>query len=135
MIPDSTNYLVNNLAGQIPNADADIRLLHDELLSAAAGEDPFMKVLQQRLEGTLEGATTSDVKVEADPNRQYAMKYLDLIDANDSNLLVCAQGAYDIYLPYPAGTDQNTEFALYRFDDLNRTYTQADSGEGALRQY
>ncbi|MFQ9410012.1 MAG: hypothetical protein ACLR1T_01720 [Evtepia gabavorous] len=91
-----------------------------------------MKVLQQRLEGTLEGATTSDVKVEADPNRQYAMKYLDLIDANDSNLLVCAQGAYDIYLPYPAGTDQNTEFALYRFDDLNRTYTQADSGEGAL---
>ena len=132
VIPDSTNYLVNNLAGQIPNADADIRLLHDELLSAAAGEDPFMKVLQQRLEGTLEGATTSDVKVEADPNRQYAMKYLDLIDANDSNLLVCAQGAYDIYLPYPAGTDQNTEFALYRFDDLNRTYTQADSGEGAL---
>ena len=45
-----------------------------------------MKVLQQRLEGTLEGAATSDVKVEADPNRQYAMKYLDLIDANDSNL-------------------------------------------------
>ena len=41
------SYLVNNLAGQIPNADADIRLLHDELLSAAAGEDPFMKVLQQ----------------------------------------------------------------------------------------
>ena len=57
------------------------------------------------------------------------MKYLDLIDANDSNLLVCARGRSDIYLPYPAGTDQNTEFALYRFDDLNRTYTQADSGE------
>ncbi len=49
------------------------------------------------------------------------MKYLDLIDANDSNLLVCAQSEYSIYLPYPAGTDQNTEFALYRFDSLNRT--------------
>ena len=132
VMPKGMAYLVNNLEGQKPIDSADIRLLHDELLSAAAGEDPFMKVLQQRLEGTLEGATTSDVKVEADPNRQYAMKYLDLIDANDSNLLVCAQGAYDIYLPYPAGTDQNTEFALYRFDDLNRTYTQADSGEGAL---
>ena len=36
MIPDSTNYLVINLAGQIPNADAYIRLRHDELLSAAA---------------------------------------------------------------------------------------------------
>lgn len=58
-----------------------------------------MKVLQQRLEGTLEGATTSDVKVEADPNRQYAMKYLDLIDANDSNLLVCAQGRMTFICP------------------------------------
>ena len=132
VIPESTGYLVNNIAGQQLNPGADIRLLHDELLSAGNGEDTFMKALQQRLEGTLEGAAESDIKVEADPNRQYAMKYLDLIDANDSNLLVCAQSEYSIYLPYPAGTDQNTEFALYRFDSLNRTYTEADSGDSAM---
>ena len=71
-------YLVNDVAGQRLNPGADIRLLHDELLSAGNGEDTFMKALQQRLEGTLEGAAESDIKVEADPNRQYAMKYLDI---------------------------------------------------------
>ena len=55
VIPESTGYLVNNIAGQQLNPGADIRLLHDELLSAGNGEDTFMKALQQRLEGTLEG--------------------------------------------------------------------------------
>lgn len=125
-------YLVNNVEGQGLSENPDVRLLHDELLTNSGNSDPFMEILQQRLEGTLEGADPSDVKVEANANRQYAMKYLDLIDANDSNLLICAQEEYDIYLPYPEGTDKNTKFDLYRFNDLNRTYTDADSGENVM---
>lgn len=115
-------YLVNNIEGQKLNPNPDVRLLHDELLTEP-GQDSYTDALIDRLEQ--EGVTK-------DSTRKYAMKYLDLIDANDSNLLVCAQSGYQIYIPYPAGTDQSTKFALYHFSGLNRTYTAQDYGENVF---
>lgn len=122
VMPENMTYLVNNLKGQELNPNPDVRLLHDELLTVP-GQDTYTDALIQRLEK--EGVTQ-------DSNRKYAMKYLDLIDANDSNLLVCAQDAYKIYIPYPDGTDQNTVFDLYHFSGLNRTYTAQDYGENVF---
>ena len=122
VIGADVQYLVNNIAGQTLNPDPNIRLLQDELLSAPGG-DVYADAMIARLEK--EGVTSEG-------GRQYAMKYLDLIDANDSNLLVCAQAPYQIYIPYPAGTDQNTEFALFYFGGLNRTYTEQDYGQNVF---
>ena len=122
VMPEGMTYLVNNLEGQALNPNPDVRLLHDELLTEP-GQDTYTNALIERLER--EG-------VIQDSARRYAMKYLDLIDANDSNLLVCAQSEYQIYVPYPAGTDQSTEFALYHFGGLNRTYTEQDYGENVF---
>ena len=60
------------------------------------------------------------------------MKYLDLIDAHDSNLIVTPNlkygQSYDLYIPYPTGTDENYEFQMFCFDGLDRTYTEKDYG-------
>ena len=122
VMPEDMTYLVNNIEGQGLNPEPDVRLLHDELLSVP-GQDTCTDALIARLEK--EGVTQ-------DSTRRYAMKYLDLIDANDSNLLVCAQSEYQIYVPYPAGTDESTEFTLYHFGGLNRTYTEQDYGENVF---
>lgn len=131
VMPADMTYLVNNINGQTPSQNMDIRLLHDELLSNPDNqdEDTYVQMLIDRLENPSEDEATP--LVEKNANRRYAMKYLDLIDANDSNILVTAQGDYDIYIPYPAGTDQNTEFQLFRFNNLTRTYAdEVDYGDG-----
>lgn len=126
VIGAEVQYLVNNIAGQLLNPAPDIRLLQDEVLSAesAEDEDQYVLAMWQRL--------LKEYPQLNDAPRKYSMKYLDLIDANDSNLLVCAQAPYPIYIPYPAGTDQNTEFALYHFGGLNRTYTAQDYGQNVF---
>ena len=126
VIGADVQYLVNNIAGQLLNPDPDIRLLQDEVLSveSAEDEDQYVLAMWQRL--------LKEYPQLNDAPRKYSMKYLDLIDANDSNLLVCAQAPYQIYIPYPAGTDQNTEFALFYFGGLNRTYTEQDYGQNVF---
>ena len=129
VMPDNVNYLVNGITGQVPNPGADIRLLQDEVLSAGGDdEDQYVRMMRERLEVVQPGLA---VKPGETP-RQYAMKYLDLIDAHDSNLIVTPNlkygQSYDLYIPYPTGTDENYEFQMFCFDDLDRTYTEKDYG-------
>lgn len=130
VMPDNVNYLVNGITGQVPNPGADIRLLQDEVLSAGGDdEDQYVRMMRERLEKK----DPSLVVPSGGTPRQYAMKYLDLIDAHDSNLIITPNlkygQSYDLYLPYPTGTDKNYEFQLFCFEDLDRTYTEKDYGE------
>lgn len=133
VMPDGVTYLVNGITGQAPNPGADIRLLQDEVLSAeGADEDQYVRMMRQRLEVVHPDLT---VKPGETP-RQYAMKYLDFLDANDSNLIITPKlgwnQTYDLYIPYPSGTNQEDyEFQLFRFEGLDRTYTAKDYGVNA----
>lgn len=130
VMPDDVTYLVNGITGQVPNPGADIRLLQDEVLSAeGTDEDQYVRMMRQCLEKAHPDLAVSP----GETPRQYAMKYLDLIDAHDSNLIITPNlkygQSYDIYIPYPSGTDKNYEFQLFCFEDLDRTYTEKDYGE------
>lgn len=130
VMPDDVTYLVNGITGLVPNPGADIRLLQDEVLSAeGADEDQYVRMMRQCLEKAHPDLAVSP----GGTPRQYAMKYLDLIDAHDSNLIITPNlkygQSYDIYIPYPSGTDENYEFQLFCFEDLDRTYTEKDYGE------
>ena len=52
----------------------------------------------------------------------YNFHYLDLVDAYNGNAWVSASNGTTVYLPYPKGTDQNTNFTLVHFKDLHREY-------------
>lgn len=51
---------------------------------------------------------------------QYEAKYIDLVDANNGNAWLKADGPVTVYWPYPEGTDAGTKFYLVHFKDLNR---------------
>lgn len=48
------------------------------------------------------------------------LKYYDLIDNNNGNAWVQSVNGTYVYIPYPEGTDQNTEFELRHFKGLHR---------------
>ena len=133
VMPTGITYWVNGIEDQVPNPGADIRLLQDEVLSAeGADEDQYVRMLRQRLETFQSSLVTKP----GDTPRQYAMKYLDLIDTHDSNLIITPNlnygQSYDLYIPYPSGTNQEDyEFQLFRFEGLDRTYTAKDYGVNA----
>ncbi len=128
VVPEDTTFLVNDLDDQLPNEGADIRLLYDEILPAAGSGANRTVLLKSRLE-TLYPALAEQ------ENRRYEMKYLDLIDAADSNLWISSTKGGVVYLPYPAGTDESTRFELYHFMGLHRDndqYIDNESVEAAI---
>lgn len=103
-----TTYTLNNTGVQLP-ADAKPSLLFDNII-ASDGVDritPLKIAADEKLGGASE-------------DRQYEIKYLDLVDANNGNAWIKASNGVDIYWGYPEGTDQNTEFTLLHFTDLHR---------------
>lgn len=130
VVDDGVQWLVNGISKQYPNEGADIRLLQDEVLSNEQDEDAYVQMMIKRVEREM-----SDKGLELDGPRQYAMKYLDFFDAHDSNVIVEPKlehgKTYDLYIPYPSGTGQDTKFYLFDFLDLDRTYTAEDYGENA----
>lgn len=71
-------------------------------------------------------------------NPWFQAKYLDLVDANNGNTWLTSNEATTVYWPYPAGTDENTEFHLVHFEGLNREISNgeiADQIAGANAEY
>ena len=104
-----TTYTLNATDVQLPD-DAVPSLLFDDII-----ED----------EGST--ARTDALKAKADKtigseseNRQYQIKYLDLVDANNGNAWITSSNGIDIYWAYPAGTSSSTEFTLLHFKGLHR---------------
>lgn len=95
----------------------DTALLFDDLLYFnVVDEETGNIVLQDRAEETLKKLGR---EME---NRQYEMKYLDLVQDQDGNLWLSSSKGSDIYWPYPEGTDENTRFDLFHYRGLHREY-------------
>lgn len=103
-----TTYTLNDTGVELPE-DARPALLFDDII-VSDGVDRT-SALRDRVDSELGGAST---------NRQYEMKYLDLVDTNNSNAWITSSEGVDIYWAYPEGTDQSTDFALLHFRDLHR---------------
>ena len=105
-----TTYYINNSDVKV-SEDAGVMLLFDDIIEQKSASVSNTQLLINRADSELGGASAT---------RRYEAKYLDLVDTNNGNAWVAADGAVTVYWPLPAGTGWNTNFTLLRFDDLNR---------------
>lgn len=94
---------------------ANIALLHDNILTDGKDEDSYKQMLTDRAMELLPASASV-----SDYNFDYV--YLDLINTNDGNVWVSSSKGSTVYLPYPEGTDQNTDFMLIHYKGLHREY-------------
>ena len=112
----NTTYLTNDKEDiAVMNEDA-VGLLVDELLSDDDGFDRE-KAMLEKLNGFLD---EKDKQTVSEGN--YDFMYLDLVNTKDGNAWVSSTNGTDIYLPYPEGTDKNTQFNVVHFPGLHREY-------------
>lgn len=104
-----TTYTLNNTGVQLPD-DAVPSLLFDDIIENV-GSTARTDALKDKAD---------DVIGNESENRQYEIKYLDLVDANNGNAWITSSKGIDIYWAYPAGTSSSTEFTLLHFEGLHR---------------
>lgn len=104
-----TTYTLNNTDVQLP-ADAVPSLLFDDIIENEGSTDRT---------DALKAKADKKIGSESE-NRQYEIKYLDLVDANNGNAWITSRNGIDIYWAYPAGTSSSTEFTLLHFKGLHR---------------
>ena len=108
--PTGTTYTLNNTDVQLP-ADSKPSLLFDDIIQSDGQGEERIAELKKAVDTEL-GGTSAD--------RQYEIKYLDLVDANNGNAWIKASNDVTIYWGYPEGMDQSTDFKLLHFEDLHR---------------
>lgn len=111
-LPADTDMLTNDIDGWEVEDKDRIVLLNDEILS-------------QDRKNLLKTAadTLAQDKGWYDPdedNRKYDFRYLDLMNPDHANAWVTSTKGATIFWGYPSGTNQNTEFTLVSFKNLNR---------------
>ena len=103
------------------NAPYQIALLFDDLLPRTGGTS------QDYADQLLAHAAEKNHDVAG---KESEVKYLDLVDVNNSNAWVSSSKGSDVFWPYPSGTGEDTEFTLLHFKGLHREYGM--DGEGNL---
>ena len=118
-----TTYTINGSNVQVAD-ESGVALLYDSIIDAS-GEDRT-----GLLEDKAESAMAALNKEPANGNRfAYSFQYLDLVDTNNGNAWVKASKDVTIYWPYPAGTNQDTEFTLLHFEGLHREMDTTEIGD------
>lgn len=107
-----TTYTLNDTGVRLPT-DSLPSLLFDDIIDTDADRT---SALEDRIDSYLGGA---------DADREYQIKYLDLVDANNGNAWITSSAGTDIYWGYPTGTDRNTNFTLLHFTGLHRDGTNS----------
>ena len=112
----NTTYLTNDKEDIAVMNEDEVGLLVDELLS---DDDDFNReeAMLEKLNGFLD---EKDMQKVSEGN--YDFMYLDLVNTVDGNAWVSSTKGTDIYLPYPEGTDKNTQFNVVHFPGLHREY-------------
>ena len=103
------------------NAPYQIALLFDDLLPRTGGAS------QDYADQLLAHAAEQNHDVAG---KESEVKYLDLVDVNNSNAWVSSSEGSDVFWSYPSGTGEDTEFTLLHFKGLHREYGM--DGEGNL---
>ncbi len=111
-LPADTEMLTNDIAGWKVEDKDRIVLLNDEILSQ--DRKNLLKTKADTLAKD-EGWYDPD-----EDNRKYDFRYLDLMNPDHANAWVTSTKGATIFWGYPSGTNQNTEFTLVSFKNLNR---------------
>ena len=119
----SSTYYVNNDAERKITDTSGISLLDDSLLLEEG--DNRQELMEERAEKELGTPASGN-------GYKYEFHYLDLVDAHNGNAWVAASYGSVVYLPYPDGTDANTDFKLVHYTDLHREY--GISGQAAVEE-
>ena len=107
--PAGTTYTLNDTEVALPtDGTAKPSLLFDDIIDADVDRTGELK---KKVDTYLGGA---------DADREYQIKYLDLVDANNGNAWITSSKGTDIYWGYPEGTDSSTSFKLLHFVGLHR---------------
>ena len=104
--PADTKYTLNNTSVEVD--PEGVGLLFDSIIDTDADRT-----------GALIDAIESEYNINI-TNGNYQAQYLDLVDANNGNAWVKADGDVTVYWGYPKGTNSSTSFTLYHFTDLHR---------------
>lgn len=113
----TTTYTLNDTGVALPAGSAP-SLLFDSIIDEIPGDATTTRtaLLQAAVDTKLGGAVDG---------RQYDIKYLDLVDANNGNAWITSSAGVDVYWGYPDGTDKDTEFKLIHFPGLHRDGTES----------
>lgn len=106
---NGTTYTLNNTDVVVDEADSAPSLLFDGIIDDNVANRTEM--LEDKVDEALGGA---------DADREYEIKYIDLVDANNGNAWIASREGTDIYWGYPEGTDENTDFQILHFKGLHR---------------
>ena len=120
---EGTNTFTTNGDDLRPITDTEgIALLDDDILSGDDFEDGVSResLLTERGKREL---TERGIVTGADAEKLvYDFHYLDLVDTNNGNAWVASEKGTDVYMPYPEGTDMNTDIHILHYKDLHREY-------------
>lgn len=107
---------------------AGIQLLDDSLLLEDEN-DNRQELMENKAKEFLEMEDELGTLVHFD------FHYLDLVDAYNGNAWVSASNGTTVYLPYPEGTNKDTDFKLVHYKDLHREYgiTGQENVEEAIK--
>lgn len=111
-LPANTDMLTNDIAGWKVEDKDSIVLLNDEILS-----QDRKNLLKTTADTLAQGKGWYDPDED---NRKYDFRYLDLMNPDHANAWVTSTKGATIFWGYPSGTNQNTEFTLVSFKNLNR---------------
>ena len=130
---ESAKFFINGSQVDVTD-DAAPSLLFDDVVSDnnTDGAADYDQQLANRAADVIRSQGSTLV------NPWFQAKYLDLVDANNGNTWLTSNEATTVYWPYPAGTDENTEFHLVHFEGLNREISNgeiADQIAGANAEY
>lgn len=118
--PSGTTYYINDSKIDVTSSAAP-SLLFDDVVT-----DENTPGAQDYSDQLLEHALTQIGTTMQQP--LYQAKYLDLVDANNGNVWLTASNPVKIYWPYPAGTNQNTQFYLVHFEGMDRKMGTGEIG-------
>ncbi|MEE0207396.1 MAG: S-layer homology domain-containing protein, partial [Peptococcaceae bacterium] len=105
---NGTTYSLNNTEVKVDENDSKPSLLFDTIIDDEVNRT---EMLEDKVDEALGGA---------DADRDYEIKYIDLVDANNGNAWIASENGTDILWGYPEGTDIDTEFQILHFKGLHR---------------
>ena len=120
-------YTLNDTGVPIDEEESQPALLFDDIIrSDGKGEERI-----EKLENAADKAITESAS--SGMERQYEIKYLDLVDENNGNAWIKASDKINIVWPYPEGTGADTKF------QVPVSYTHLDvykrQAQGCARQF
>jgi hypothetical protein len=114
LLPASTLIYLNGDHSYVKSSPANIGLLFDQLLPDQPGGDNSGYTLMLLQHAQSKGYSMENTKAE--------LRYLDLVDLDNSDAWVGSSAGCDVFWPYPEGTGRDTAFSLLHFTGLHREY-------------